>query len=318
MRILKQSTAPIITFLLVSSADHVTGLTGATVTVKLSKNGGSGATATNAVNQVDSVNLPGWYQITLTAGETNTIGDLIIRATATGADQTDRLCVVESADITDMDGEIDAVLTALSAIPTAPLLSSDTRLGNLDAAISSRLPTAGYMAPPATVTLAASQPLYAPAKALDVAITVNPTAVTVNPTLTTEEHTQLMALPMAAAPTVAQIDTALTVAHGSGSWKSGSGGGSTGNGITPVNHDTGGVDALRYLTSTGIPVDNGSIVAYLKSSYDAGNLSAPVGSIMTRSDGRWQNPLLLDHGVTYTLLCYKQGVYQATTVEVTP
>ena len=167
MRILKQSTAPIITFLLVSSADHVTGLTAATVAVKLSKNGGSGTTATNAVTQVDSVNLPGWYALILTATETNTIGDLIIRATATGADQTDRLCVVESADITDMDGEIDAVLTALSAIPTAPLLSSDTRLGNLDAAISSRLPTAGYVAPPATVVLASSQPNYAPAKESD-------------------------------------------------------------------------------------------------------------------------------------------------------
>ena len=270
MRILKQGTTPTVVFLLVLASDGKTGATGLAVTVKLAKYGGSGSmtsgtTATNSATQIDAVNLPGWYQITLTAVETNTIGDLIIRATATGADQTDRLCVVESADITDMDGEIDAVLTALSAIPTAPLLSSDTRLGNLDAAISSRLPTEGY------------------------------TGIT-----------------------TAQIDTALTAAHGSGLWQSGGGGGSTGSGITPVNHDTGGVDALRYLAPDLSPVDGGGITAFLKSSYDAGNYSTPLGSTETRSDGRWKAPLMLDAGVVYTIVFYKQGVLQITTVAVTP
>ena len=124
MRILKQGTTPTVVFLLVLASDGKTGATGLAVTVKLAKYGGSGsmtsgATATNSATQIDAVNLPGWYQITLTAVETNTIGDLIIRATATGADQGDRLFVVESADISDLDVEIDTVLAMQGSYQTA-------------------------------------------------------------------------------------------------------------------------------------------------------------------------------------------------------
>jgi hypothetical protein len=61
--LLLQSAAYTRTFLMVQSADHVTPLTGATVTVSLSKAGGSfgapsgGATATEIAN--------GWYKISL-------------------------------------------------------------------------------------------------------------------------------------------------------------------------------------------------------------------------------------------------------------
>ena len=49
--------------------------------------------------------------------------------------------------------EIDANSTALAAIPTNPLLTNDARLDNLDAAVSTRLATAGYTAPDnATIT----------------------------------------------------------------------------------------------------------------------------------------------------------------------
>ena len=44
--------------------------------------------------------------------------------------------------------------TSVNAIPTNPLLTSDTRLDNLDAAVSSRLATSGYTAPDNTAITA--------------------------------------------------------------------------------------------------------------------------------------------------------------------
>jgi hypothetical protein len=77
-----QSTAPVIVFLLVSSTDDKTAVTGATPTVTISKAGGAFAAATNAVSEISA----GFYKVTLTTTETNTLGALAILATATGAD----------------------------------------------------------------------------------------------------------------------------------------------------------------------------------------------------------------------------------------
>ncbi len=76
-------TTPKVPILLVSTADDKTAVTGAALTVQLSKNGGAFAAATNAAAEIGS----GWYVVTLTATETNTVGPLILRATATGADE---------------------------------------------------------------------------------------------------------------------------------------------------------------------------------------------------------------------------------------
>ncbi len=89
MALLKQSTAYVRTFLMVQSADHISGLTGATVTVKIGKAGGTGAAAGGAVAEIDSTNLPGWYKVSLNTTDTNTVGDLTYHCTATSADPTD-------------------------------------------------------------------------------------------------------------------------------------------------------------------------------------------------------------------------------------
>ena len=132
--------------------------------------------------------------------------------------------------------------------------------------------------------------------------------------------TRLAASAYTAPPSAVAIDGVLTANHGDGSWLSGTCGfiAATVTGDTPVNHNTGGTDLLRYLSPTGIPVDNGGVVAYLKTAYDAADYSTPIAATTTRSDGRWSAPLLLDAGVTYTIAFYKQGVYAATTAEVTP
>ena len=161
MRVIKQGSTPTILFLLVSSTNHVSGLaTGATPVVYVGKGAsGTGSLSSNTATAVDTANLPGWYRLALTATETNTIGDLVVHASATGADDTDRLFVVESNDISGITTDIAAKASqsSVTAIPTNPLLTTDSRLNNLDAQVSTRLATSGYTAPPATVVLAANQ-----------------------------------------------------------------------------------------------------------------------------------------------------------------
>lgn len=73
--------------LMVDSTDHVTGKTGLTLTITASKNGAAFASITPAVTERGD----GWYSLALTTSHTDTIGDLAIHVTGTGADPTDRL-----------------------------------------------------------------------------------------------------------------------------------------------------------------------------------------------------------------------------------
>jgi hypothetical protein len=86
MATLKQSTAYNRTFLLVESADHITGLTGASPSVYLSKAGGAfGGAITATVHELSY----GQYYIALTTGDTDTLGDLAFHVTAASGDPTD-------------------------------------------------------------------------------------------------------------------------------------------------------------------------------------------------------------------------------------
>jgi hypothetical protein len=102
MAVLKQSTAYTRMFLLVQSSDHITGLTGATPVVKLSKAGGAGAAAGGTITEVDATNMPGWYKIALTTTDTNTLGELAYHCTAASADPTDFADQVSAVSLSDL------------------------------------------------------------------------------------------------------------------------------------------------------------------------------------------------------------------------
>ena len=106
----KQSTTayPLV-FFMVDSADHITGKTGLTVTVTLSKAGGAFAAASGAVSEIGN----GWYKVAGNATDTNTLGALALHATATGADALDVLYEVVAFD------PQSATNLGLSALPTA-------------------------------------------------------------------------------------------------------------------------------------------------------------------------------------------------------
>jgi len=87
MREIQQSTSTInIPIFMVQSIDHITPATGRTVTVKLGKNGAAGVTASGAITEPDSTNLPGQYKLAGNTTDSNTLGPLTIYATAAGCD----------------------------------------------------------------------------------------------------------------------------------------------------------------------------------------------------------------------------------------
>lgn len=82
---LKQSTARNLMVFLTASSDHVTGLTGATLTITASKNGAAFASITPTVTERGD----GWYNLALTSAHTDTLGDLVLHITAASADPID-------------------------------------------------------------------------------------------------------------------------------------------------------------------------------------------------------------------------------------
>jgi hypothetical protein len=90
----KQSTATYALFFwLISSSDHITGLTGkaGSVVVSLSKNGSSGVAPSGTISEVDATNQPGKYMISGAglATDTNTLGELSIHAKDAASDPFD-------------------------------------------------------------------------------------------------------------------------------------------------------------------------------------------------------------------------------------
>ena len=108
MRKQSDTTYPLF-FLMVDSTDHVTGKTGLTPTVTLSKNGGAFASASGSVSEVGN----GLYKVAGNATDSNTVGELWVHATATGADPTDTSYTIVAYD------PFDSVRLGLTAIPNA-------------------------------------------------------------------------------------------------------------------------------------------------------------------------------------------------------
>lgn len=72
------------------STDHVSGKTGLTLTITASKAGSAFASITPTVTERGN----GWYSLALTESHLDTIGDLALHITATGADPSDLILQV--------------------------------------------------------------------------------------------------------------------------------------------------------------------------------------------------------------------------------
>lgn len=136
MRILKQSTAYNLSVFMTDSTDHITGKASLTLTITASKDGAAFASISPTVTDLGS----GWYKLALTTAHTDTLGDLAIHITSTGADPTDLCCQVQliltsvatilgkmptnyvmgSSVLTDKDDEIDAIKAKTDNLPASP------------------------------------------------------------------------------------------------------------------------------------------------------------------------------------------------------
>lgn len=154
---LKDSNSKKIIFLMVLKTDHVTVATGKTLTVTVSKNGAAFGAGGGSVAELAG----GAYAYTPSAGDVDTLGPILYRATATDCDDCFIEGVIVAYDpytakfgLNDLaagaamtltaayDKAKDDVLTPLAVvdglIDTLIDRLTETRAGYLDAAISSR------------------------------------------------------------------------------------------------------------------------------------------------------------------------------------
>lgn len=68
-----------------------------------------------------------------------------------------------------------------------------------------------------------------------------------------------------------------------------------------LDHDFPLSGDLAYRTSGGSPIPDAQVRVYLKSQYDAGNLSTPAGVTTTDADGKWVQPVLVAPGFEYVV-----------------
>lgn len=97
---LKLSTAQTISFVMINSVGvEIAGLTGAGLTVQISKAGGAFAPSTGAKTEISD----GWYTYTLSAAETNTEGPLAVMVDGAGCVQQNLLFQVVDFAITAIE-----------------------------------------------------------------------------------------------------------------------------------------------------------------------------------------------------------------------
>ncbi len=92
MRELKQNSDANVKLFLTDNTDHITGKTGLTLTVELCKDDDPSFTTITSPASASEIS-GGWYNVNLNNinSHTDTIGDLIVRATGAGADSAERL-----------------------------------------------------------------------------------------------------------------------------------------------------------------------------------------------------------------------------------
>lgn len=133
---LKQSTAVNITILMIDSSDHLTGKTGlaAGLTIYATKAAGTPAAITPTVTELDATNVKGVYKLALDTNHTNTLGELQLHITATGADPTDIKWQVTTFDLATalaQTGDAYAVVNN-GSYGNAQLVRSTTPANTLD------------------------------------------------------------------------------------------------------------------------------------------------------------------------------------------
>jgi len=84
----------------------------------------------------------------------------------------------------------------------------------------------------------------------------------------------------------------------------------------PIDHNTGGVDALRYVDPNGAPISDATVRVYDKAKWDAKLYSQVAGLVKTDAQGRWLSPIFVPPGTTYVVQLQRPNDWGPNTVEV--
>jgi len=115
-----QSVAKRVVFKAFLAADHVTAATGKTIAMQISKNGAAFANiAAGATNATEIAS--GWYYVDLAAGDTGTLGPLIVRGTEGTIDPGEvvfsvEVAVATQASVDTIDDFLDTEVAAIKAV----------------------------------------------------------------------------------------------------------------------------------------------------------------------------------------------------------
>jgi hypothetical protein len=121
MNLLKQSTARNIVVFMTDATDNITGKTGLTLTITASKNGAAFASITPTVTELSN----GFYSLALTSSHTDTLGDLALYITGTGADPVGMIGQVVLGLPGDSTADVAAIKAKTDNLPSDPADASD-------------------------------------------------------------------------------------------------------------------------------------------------------------------------------------------------
>lgn len=245
--LLKQSqTARPLLFLLVDSTDHVTGKTGLSPTVTLSKNGAAFGAPSGAVTELSS----GWYKVAGNATDTATLGPLLLHATGAAADPSD----VEF-EVVAFDPE-DSVRLGLTALPNVAAGAN----GGLPTGDASGRTTVGAMAANVLTATAINADAITAAKVADGTIdaatfaagAINAAAIATDAITAAKIAADAIGASELAADAVTEIQTA--VAAGAVASVTGSVGSIAAGGITAASFAADAITAAKIAADVGTEI----------------------------------------------------------------
>jgi hypothetical protein len=99
---------------MIDSSDHISGKTSLTVTLTISKNGGTFGAISGSIDELSN----GWYKFTPAAGDFDTLGELAIHGAADGADPYDEKYTIVPVDPFDVNFGLSRLDAAVSSRST--------------------------------------------------------------------------------------------------------------------------------------------------------------------------------------------------------
>jgi len=118
IKVRKQNTTNYpISFLMTDSSDHITGKTSASPTITLSKNGTPFGASSGSISELSY----GWYSFYPSVADLDTLGDLSIHISGSGADPSDILVSIVNYDPFK---EINTISASVALIPTTSTSAS--------------------------------------------------------------------------------------------------------------------------------------------------------------------------------------------------